>query len=95
MVHRDYGFPKIRALLLGVSDFWLAPSPLYVYMTYHFSGPYLRLLRFLPRATSLLLPLCTPAATATTWTPRVCKIISFMAVIMDLGLLFYILLGFR
>ena len=30
-----------------------------------------------------------------TWTPKVCKITAFMAVIMGLGLLFYILLGFR
>ena len=28
-------------------------------------------------------------------TPKVCKIMAFMAVIMGLGLLFYILLGFR
>ena len=32
---------------------------------------------------------------ATTWTPKVCKIMDFMAVIMGLGLLFYIPLGFR
>ena len=31
----------------------------------------------------------------TTWTPKVCKIMALMAVIMGLGLLFYILLGFR
>ena len=30
-----------------------------------------------------------------TWTPKVCKIMAFMAVIMGLGLLFYIPLGFR
>ena len=30
-----------------------------------------------------------------TWTPKVCKIMALMAVIMGLGLLFYILLGFR
>ena len=30
-----------------------------------------------------------------TWTPKVCKIMAFMAVIMGLGLLFYILLGSR
>ena len=30
-----------------------------------------------------------------TWTPKVCKIMDFMAVIWGLGLLFYILLGFR
>ena len=30
-----------------------------------------------------------------TWTPKVCKIMAFMAVIMDVGLLFYILLWFR
>ena len=30
-----------------------------------------------------------------TWTPKVCKIMAFMAVILGLGLLFYILLGFR
>ena len=28
-----------------------------------------------------------------TWTPKVCKIMAFMAIIMGLGLLFYILLG--
>ena len=28
-----------------------------------------------------------------TWTPKVCKIMAFMVVIMGLGLLFYILLG--
>ena len=28
-----------------------------------------------------------------TWTPEVCKIMASMAVIMGLGLLFYILLG--
>ena len=27
--------------------------------------------------------------------PKVCKIMAFLAVIMGLGLLFYILLGFR
>ena len=31
----------------------------------------------------------------TTWTPKVCKIMAFTAVIMGLGLLFCILLGFR
>ena len=31
----------------------------------------------------------------TTWTPKVCRIMAFRAVIMGLGLLFYILLGFR
>ena len=30
-----------------------------------------------------------------TWTPKVCKIMAFMAVIGGLGPLFYILLGFR
>ena len=30
-----------------------------------------------------------------TCTPSVCKIIAFMAVVIGLGLLFYILLGFR
>ena len=30
-----------------------------------------------------------------TWTAKVCKIMAFMAVIMGLRLLFYILLGFR
>ena len=29
------------------------------------------------------------------WTPKVCKIMAFMAIILGLGLLFYILLGFR
>ena len=29
------------------------------------------------------------------WTPELCKIMAFMAVIMGLGLLVYILLGFR
>ena len=32
---------------------------------------------------------------ALTWTPKVCKMKAFMAIIMGLGLLFYILLGFR
>ena len=32
---------------------------------------------------------------ACTWTPKVCKIMTFMAIILGLGLLFYILLGFR
>ena len=32
---------------------------------------------------------------ADTWTPKVCKIIAFMAIIMGLGPLFYILWGFR
>ena len=30
-----------------------------------------------------------------TWTPKVCKIMAFMAIILGLGLLFYILSGFR
>ena len=30
-----------------------------------------------------------------TWTPKVCKIMAFMAVILGFGLFFYILLGFR
>ena len=30
-----------------------------------------------------------------TWTPKICNIMAFMAVIMGVGLLFYILLGFR
>ena len=32
---------------------------------------------------------------SSTWAPKVCKIMAFMAIIMGLGLLFYILLGFR
>ena len=31
----------------------------------------------------------------TSWTPKVCKIMALMAMIMGLGLLFYTLLGFR
>ena len=30
-----------------------------------------------------------------TWTPKVGKIMAFMAIMMGLGLLFYIVLGFR
>ena len=30
-----------------------------------------------------------------TWTPKVCKIMAFTATFKGLGLLFYILLGFR
>ena len=30
-----------------------------------------------------------------TWTPKVCNMMAFMAVIMALGLLVYILVGFR
>ena len=30
-----------------------------------------------------------------TWTPKACKIIAFMAVVMGFGFLFYMLLGFR
>ena len=30
-----------------------------------------------------------------TYTPKVCEIMAFRAIIMGLGLLFYILLGFR
>ena len=30
---------------------------------------------------------------ACTWTPQVCKIMAYMAVVLGLGLLFYILLG--
>ena len=29
------------------------------------------------------------------WTPKVCQIMAFMAIMRGLGLLFYILLGFR
>ena len=36
-----------------------------------------------------------PANLGGTWTPKVCKIMAFMAITMGLGLLFYILLGFR
>ena len=32
---------------------------------------------------------------ASTWAPKVCKIMAFMAIIRGLGLLFCILLGFR
>ena len=38
---------------------------------------------------------CVDEQNSNTWTPQVCKIMAFMAVIMGLGLLFYILLGFR
>ena len=31
----------------------------------------------------------------TTWTPKVCKIMAFRAIILGLGLFFYILLGLR
>ena len=34
-------------------------------------------------------------AMGTSWTPKVCKLMAFMAVILGLGLLFCILLGFR
>ena len=30
-----------------------------------------------------------------TWAPNLCRIMAFMAIIMGLGLIFYILLGFR
>ena len=39
--------------------------------------------------------LLAPGDLRFTWTPKVCKIMAFMAIIMGLGLLFYILLGFR
>ena len=32
---------------------------------------------------------------STTWTPKVCEIMAFMSIIRGLGLLFYILWGFR
>ena len=35
------------------------------------------------------------AGNLVTWTPKVCRIMAFMAIIRGLGLLFYILLGFR
>ena len=37
----------------------------------------------------------TMPAASCTWTPKVCKIMACMAIITGLGLLFYILLGFR
>ena len=30
-----------------------------------------------------------------TWAPELCKMMAFMAIVRGLGLLFYILLGFR
>ena len=36
-----------------------------------------------------------PKLSNPTWTPKVCKIITFIAIIINLGLLFYILLGFK
>ena len=36
-----------------------------------------------------------PSSETLTWTPKVCKIMAFMAIIRGLGLFFYILLGFR
>ena len=36
-----------------------------------------------------------PLILRTTWTPKVCKITTFLAIIMGLGLLLYILLEFR
>ena len=45
-----------------------------------------------PKASSKL-PACI--SQGLTWTPKVCNIMAFMALIMGLGLLFYILLGLR
>ena len=36
-----------------------------------------------------------PGEMTPTWTPKVCRIMAFMAIMRGLGLLFYILLGFR
>ena len=38
---------------------------------------------------------CLVEPKRTSWTPKVCKIMALMAIIIGLGLLFYILLGFR
>ena len=46
----------------------------------------------MPLKTSLS---CSGTLPWTTWTPKVCKIMAFMAIIRGLGSLFYILLGFR
>ena len=37
----------------------------------------------------------TKLSLPSTWTPKVCKMMAFMAIIRGLGLLFYMLVGFR
>ena len=51
------------------------------------------LLKNLQRLTKVVLRL--QGFLGSTWTPKVCKIMAFRAIILGLGLLFYILLGFR
>ena len=43
----------------------------------------------------LLWPKVSVIVISGTWTPKVCNIMAFMAILMGLGLLFFILLGFR
>ena len=47
------------------------------------------------RCHALLLLLPITGIVQVTWTPKICKIMAFMAMIRGSGLLFYILLGFR
>ena len=44
---------------------------------------------------TLGLPCSTAPTLTTTWTPKVCRIMALKVIIMCLGLLFHILLGFR
>ena len=41
------------------------------------------------------MPSKCPQRNASTWSPKVCKTMALVAAIVGLGLLFYILLGFR
>ena len=60
-----------------------------------FHWPRISVTNSLRRLCIVLLPALRCLQLSGTRTPKVCKIIAFMAVIMGLGLLFYILLGFR
>ena len=60
-----------------------------------FHWPRIIVTNSLRRLCIVLLPALRCLQLSGAWTPKVSKLMAFMAVIMGLGLLFYILLGFR
>ena len=77
--------PKPDGKLMGVSQ----------NQGYCFGGPNNKDYNILGSILGSMLGSILGSILSPTWTPKVCKIKVFMAIIMGFGLLFYILLGFR
>ena len=95
MVSNGYSPPEVDRIGLWVYDTKIPIYPIF-YLLKGDHIPWVKAPRSMKGGVRLGGWGCSPfSAFFPTWTPKVCKIMAFWATFRGLGLLFYILLGFR